>query len=225
MDQQVNEPFGDNIMNDSEAETILFQNINGIKDETNWTQIIHTMKDLNIDIVGFAEINKSMSEFSKQRWKGIIQKQFYLSRFTHSESSIKFDSEYKPGGTLTTVMGKWQARISEMGQDKCKLGRWSYVKLSSKKSNLIIITAYRPCKSNGPTTTWMQQWTLLRESGLIAPDPVKIFYQDLEKELQAWTKSGYEILLMLDANEHISAKPGGLTHIIAKFKLTDLILH
>jgi exonuclease III len=222
--QQTNKAFGDNILNDSEFETILFQNINGIKDETNWTQIIHTMKDLNIDIFGFAEINKSMDNFSKQKWTGIIQKQFYLSRTIHSESSVKFDSEYKPGGTITTVTGKWQARITEMGQDRWKLGRWSYIRISSKKSNLIIITAYRPCKTSGPMTAWMQQWTILRESGMAAPDPVKSFYQDLEQELQSWAQKEYEILLMLDANEHIGEKPGGISQIIAKFKLTDLVL-
>jgi hypothetical protein len=135
--QQVNESFGNNILSDYKFETILFQNINGIKDETNWKQIIHTMKELNIDRFGFAETNKSMNDYSKQRWTGIVQKQFYFSRSIHSES-IKFDMDYKPGGTLTTVTGKWQARISEMGQDRRRLSRWSYVKLSSKKSNLII---------------------------------------------------------------------------------------
>jgi hypothetical protein len=26
-----------------------------------------------------------------------------------SESDIKFENEYKPGGTLSTIVGKWQA--------------------------------------------------------------------------------------------------------------------
>jgi hypothetical protein len=38
VEQQVNDAFGDNILNDSDLETIYFQNINGIKDEKNWTQ-------------------------------------------------------------------------------------------------------------------------------------------------------------------------------------------
>jgi hypothetical protein len=165
-----------------------------------------------------------MDDFSKHRWTGTIRKQFYLSRTIHSESSVKFDTEYKPGGTMTTVTGKWQAQISEMGQDQRKLGRWSYVKISSKRENIIIITAYRPCKTNGPMTAWMQQWSILRESGVVTPDPVKVFYQDLEESLQTWTQSKYEILLMLDANEHIGEKPGGLSRLISKFQFTDLML-
>jgi hypothetical protein len=166
------------------------------------------MKDLKIDIFGFAEINKSMNNLSKQRWTNIIQKCFYLSRTTHSESSASFDSDYKPGGTLTTVTGKWQAQISEMGQDRHKLGRWSHVKISGKKASLIIITAYRPCKANGPMTAWMQQWSLLWESGTVSPNPIKQFNSNLEEELQDLTKEGHEILLMLDANEHIGERPG-----------------
>jgi hypothetical protein len=218
--------FGDTIQkNHSNVETILFQNINGIKDDSNWNQIIHTMKELDIDIFGFAETNKSMDNFSKQRWISTIQKQYYLSRSVTSESNIKTDNDYKPGGTITTVTGKWQARISEMGQDKKGLGRWSYIKISSRKANLIIITAYRPCKASGPMTSWMQQWSLLRESGIKSPDPIKWFYQDLSAELQAWTNKGYEILLMMDANEHIGEKPGGIGKIVSTFKLTDLILY
>jgi hypothetical protein len=71
----------------------------------------------------------------------------------------------------------------------------------------------------------MQQWSLLRESGIKSPDPIKWFYQDLSTELQAWTNKGYEILLMMDANEHIGEKPGGIGKIISTFKLTDLILY
>jgi hypothetical protein len=36
-----------------------------MKDENNWAQIIATMKENNVDIFGFAEINKSMDSFAK----------------------------------------------------------------------------------------------------------------------------------------------------------------
>jgi hypothetical protein len=40
----------------------------------------------------------------------------------HSESSTKVGSDYKPGGTMTTITGKWQAQVSEMGSNKKGLG-------------------------------------------------------------------------------------------------------
>jgi hypothetical protein len=104
---------------------------------------------------------------------------------------------------MTTITGKWQARVSEMGKDNKGLGRWSYVKVNSKRSSIVIITAYRPCKALGPQTSWMQQWSILRERGIRSPDPIKTFYDDLSTELLKWSSVGSEIILMLDANEPI----------------------
>jgi hypothetical protein len=62
---------------------------------------------------------------------------------------------------MTTITGKWQSRVTSQGQDPKGLGRWSYMRLASKKSAMIIATAYRPCVSQGPNTAWIQQWSLL----------------------------------------------------------------
>jgi hypothetical protein len=88
---------------------------------------------------------------------------------------------------------------------------------------MIIATAYRPCSSQGPSTAWMQQWVLLRQAGLKNLNLIQEFYNDLDTQLQEWRQSGYEILLMMDANENIGSKPGGLTSIMGKAGLVDLI--
>jgi hypothetical protein len=62
---------------------------------------------------------------------------------------------------MTAVIGKWQARVTEHGEDKHGLGQWSFIRLSSKKKNLIIMTAYRPTHSSGINTNWMQQYIIL----------------------------------------------------------------
>jgi hypothetical protein len=126
---------------------------------------------------------------------------------------------------MTTITGQWQARIAEKGQDPKGLGQWSYVRLASRKASLIIATAYRPCVSTGPSTAWMQQWLFLRDAGDRAPDPIKSFYKDLEETITEWKNKDYNILLMMDANELIGEKPGGITSIIGKTGLTDLTLH
>jgi hypothetical protein len=58
-----NEAIGNDITSETDYDTILFHNINGIKDESNWAQIITTMKENRINVFGFAEINKSMDNF------------------------------------------------------------------------------------------------------------------------------------------------------------------
>jgi hypothetical protein len=171
------------------------------------------------------EINRSLQNQLRQQWKNTTRKFFKLNRLIHTESKLKFNQNYKPGGTMQIITGKWQARITEQGCDNRGLGRWTFQRISSTKSNLVIVTAYRPCVTHGPTTAWMQQWSLLREEGRINPDPVKIFYQDLTAQLDQWTQKGYEIILMIDANETIGENPGGLNFLIRQARLTDLIHH
>jgi hypothetical protein len=74
--QTDNLPFGDDISEPHDGETIIFHNINGIKDMTNWFQILMTMTELNIDIFGFAEINQKMDNGEKYQWTDQIRKHF-----------------------------------------------------------------------------------------------------------------------------------------------------
>jgi hypothetical protein len=152
----------------------------------------------------------------------ITRKFFQHSKVTSSESDIPMDN-YKPGGTMTNITGKWQSRVSAKGSDESGLGRWSYFKISSNKHSIIIITAYRPCVSQGPSMAWMQQWALLRESGTPNPDPIKKFYSDLESFIQGWIDQKSEIILMMDANESIGEKPGGMSSVVGCLGLIDLI--
>lgn len=220
--QSDNLPFGDNIQSQSDTEGVLFHNINGIKDESNWTQINITMSEINITCFGLAEINTTLRRAAYTKWNDITRRTFRTSKCSFSESDIQSSGHYKPGGTITTVVGKWQARITERGKDPSGLGRWSFVKISSNKKNLIIITAYRPCKTVGPTTTWTQQWLLLRESQK-DPDPIKQFDKDLMETLGKWKAEHHEIILLINANEEIGAKPGSLNQTIASAGLIDLI--
>jgi hypothetical protein len=47
-------------------------------------------------------------------------------------------------------------------------------------------------------------------------------YQDLESTLLDWKNKNYEILMMIDANETVGEKPGGITMILGKVGLIDL---
>jgi hypothetical protein len=216
-----NDTFGDDIQSEQD-EIFYFHNINGIKSDDNWAQILHTLQEHNVTCFGLAETNVSFAHATAKDYLRKLRQMFKHSRHTTSERLLK-STQYKTGGTLTAVVGKWQARVTEQGDDKRGLGRWSFLRLSSKKQNLVIITAYRPIPANGLNTNWMQQWTLLREQGVKEPDPIKEFYKDLTEQLIKWQHQGYEIILMIDANEVIGSKPGGLTDIAIQLNMADLI--
>jgi hypothetical protein len=69
--QELNISFGHLIKTSTEYECFLFHNINGLKDEHNWTQINSVMKDLDITCMGFAEINNTMNGINYQKWNAI----------------------------------------------------------------------------------------------------------------------------------------------------------
>jgi hypothetical protein len=180
------------------------------------------MHELQVTGFGFTEINTTFRGASFQKWNSITRKTFQHSRMMISESDIIYEQPYKPGGTLTAVVGKWQSHISERGNDESGLGRWSYLRLSSNKRNLIVITAYKPIKTQGPYTTWTQQWILLREATK-NPDPIKAFCDDLNTVLQKWVEKEYDIILMIDANEEVGSQPGGLSSVISSAGLYYLL--
>jgi hypothetical protein len=104
-----NLPWGDHAERNTQYEGIIFHNINGLKDTDNWWQILTSMKELNVSCMGFAEINTSLKGYRIQKWNEVTRKIFQVSRMTHSESDIDMDTDYKPGGTITAVVDKWQA--------------------------------------------------------------------------------------------------------------------
>jgi hypothetical protein len=180
------------------------------------------MQELDATGFGFSEINTTFRGQHYQKWNNITRKIFRHSKLIPSESDIQYNQTYKPGGTLTAIVGKWQSRITEKGSDASGLGRWSYCILSSHKRNLAIITAYKPIKTQGPHTAWSQQWMLLRETHG-NPDPIKSFCKDLESELRKWSAKKYDILLLIDANEEVGTQPGGMSTVISAAGLSDLI--
>jgi hypothetical protein len=150
-----------------------------------------------------------------------MRKTFNHSKTVTSESDIRTENACKPGGTITTIVGKWQSRVSDRGSDETGLGRWSYIVVSSNRKKVVIITAYRPCKSTGPQTAWTQQWLLLQEKQQ-QPDPIKEFDRDLDAEIRKWLHNGHEIILMIDTNEEIGYKPGGINAVISKSGLYNI---
>jgi hypothetical protein len=127
--------FGHSIEQDSEFEGFLFHKINGLKDKHNWMQINITMKDLNVTCFGFSELNTMTRGTNFRRWNDITHKTFHHSKMITSESDFKTETKYKQGSTMTTIIGKWNARVIETGTDPTGLGRWSFMIISSNKKS------------------------------------------------------------------------------------------
>ena len=82
-------------------------------------------------------------------------------------------SQFLPGGTLTTVLGKCKSRVMTSGSDKTQ-GRWSWVRFQGKKlkggreRNIWIINIYRVCQKNVTDSSYklyMQPYNIQLKEG------------------------------------------------------------
>jgi hypothetical protein len=114
--QPENTPFGDNIEYKDDITCFLFHNINGVKDEANWAQITSTMHELQVTGFGFTKANTTYRGWYHKKWHSITRKIFKTSRTITSESDIIYNQPYKPGGTLTTVVGNGNQEYPNVAQ-------------------------------------------------------------------------------------------------------------
>jgi hypothetical protein len=68
---------------------------------------------------------------------GQICNDFYgSSLLSTSTSSLRSNGTYKPGGTCTGLTQQYCGRYQRSGSDPHGLGRWSYVQLYGKKTQV-----------------------------------------------------------------------------------------
>jgi hypothetical protein len=122
-------------------------------------------------------------------------------------TSTKFDTMYKPGGTMTSALGNTVSRVTETGS--ADLGRWTYIKLSGKEGKIItFITVYQVCKKSpvaadrDSCTAHSQQRAILIQQNKTDPSPIKHFRKDLESFLQTCHSRKELLVLFGDFNNN-----------------------
>lgn len=199
---------------------IFFQNIKGLSHSHNCDDhnyYLSHMRDLQVDIAGFAETNSAWQHlflqhaFSKQARKagdGMAKTSFGSP--TQEVNSIPPQETFQAGGTLTVCLGKRATAIhGDEISDDTALGRWSGFTLRGKHDNVvsIIITAYRTCAGTRQTaplgSTFVHQEVEFYQSrkGMTSINPRAQFLAEIRDLILRLRDNGHAILLMLvDAN-------------------------
>jgi exonuclease III len=104
------------------------------------------------------------------------------------------------GGVSIILADTLAHRSSKSNHDPTGLGRWTSILVKGKQHFATrIICAYRPCKSSGPETAYVQQalyFNRIQRKG----DPRKIFMEDLAAEILKWKQQGERIIVVGDFN-------------------------
>jgi hypothetical protein len=181
----------------------------------------------NVAIFGLTETN---IEWNKHRTKAImkatLRKHFKQAILATSTTTMKFEEDYKPGGTCTVVTNNWTGRSLQTIEDTSGQGRWSGTIIRGHWFNVAIITAYQVTQSSikqaGPTTAYAQQWAVSRHQGIDRPEPRKQFIEDIKRMLKKLKQDGNKIILMMDANEPMGKDKNGVSTITSECNLIDI---
>jgi hypothetical protein len=143
---------------------LVVQNPNGIKPQMLYSDLgfgLHVCESIGVGVISMSETNVNWNQsWQANATKGFFKKLWQHSTLQPSISEEKFHSAYKPGGTLTAVVGNWTSRVVERGVDPHGMERWSFITLrGSNDVKVIFITAYCVCddKQVGPKTACKQQ--------------------------------------------------------------------
>jgi hypothetical protein len=183
-----------------------------------------------VTILGMCETNRNWHD---TRAKNEVTRRFReFWKMTHiatSSSTEHTDRPYQPGGTMTIVGEPWACR-AKAAQKESDMGRWNEIAISGRKGkSVMVITAYRVCKNSvaiaGPTTSFAQQWHILRRLGDKTPDPRKRFIKDLEKRVSKALQDKQGVIVMLDANESLQHFNNDFTKWVRESGLVDIHVH
>ena len=233
LDPTINIPWGPDAHDflDHDDFRVVWQNHNGFKrvNDTlpSWAATMDFLRGLNTSLFGFTEPNLQWDKKLLANAKDTQRRFFDHGYLVTSESELKFPTSYKPGGTCIGVNGKWTTRMTGQGVDPSGQGRWSYIILSGRATDVMFISAYRVCQKAGakvgPLTSYAQQWTMSRVAGKATPDPRKDFIDDIIQFVnEQRTDRQLAVGILMDANELLGKDPEGIQRLTDTLRLTDI---
>ena len=211
---------------------ITFQNIGQqpkSKFEYKATTTARAFKASKASIALYAELSINESKLPPYEKFSNRMKQYNPKSLSYT-SSNQHQKEESPwnrvGGTAITIdEGFASHRTSQgTGRDKTGLGRWIWTRVRGcDQIHTRIISAYRPCKSSGINSTWIQHINYFRrEKDIEVKDPRDKFDDDLIKEIKQWLELGDNVILGIDMNEDI--RTGKLARRLKELGLREIIL-
>ena len=118
------------------------------------------------------------------------------------------------------AIGVHCGRVYKRGSDK--YGRFTWMALRGKdNTGIIVVTAYRPCRTLGENTSYIRQWQAFRNAGVSDPDPRQSVLDAISEVLIDWGNKGFQPLVMMDANATINER--AFEQFLSSHGLCDLI--
>jgi hypothetical protein len=155
-----------------------------------------------LDALCIVEQNQNLRRLPIQRQLKQVTQGWWQHRKVCQAYNRHFDTtkEQQIGGTSIIIIDSLAHRSTGITNDPTGLGRWTSILIKGKQGfSTRIICAYRPCKSSGPETAYVQHalyFHRIQRKG----DPRKLFMDDLADVICKWQQLGERIILVGDFN-------------------------
>jgi len=121
---------------------------------------------------------------------------------THNKRDT-FGNTFQPGSTAILTLNKFAHKTTKPGDDMTGLGRWCWTRLRGKENHfLCIVSAYRPCESDGHLTMYQQQIRWFSKQGKDICPRTQIL-TNLSAQVKQWTLEGDTVIILADINDDI----------------------
>ena len=141
------------------------------------------MKALSVNVMCLSETQTAWGERITRDMVGKeLNRSYQYATMTASTSKMWAASLVKPGGTMICADGTLSSKAAEKGQDPSGLGRWCYYTFIGENKTC----AYRCFHGQriehvGESTSFSQQYSLLRQKGTVKSDPQGQFIKEMRK--------------------------------------------
>jgi Exonuclease III len=198
--------FGDKLRKKRETSLrVLLCNPNGITGPGKFAKLSRIkLKSLayQLDALCIVEQSQNLKRLPTQWQLRNITQGWWQHRRVSQAYNHNFDSgkESQVGGVSIIINNSMAHRSTTIDNDPTGLGRWTSILIQGKNGfSTRLVCAYRPCKSTGPDTAYMQHalyFNHIHRKG----DPRKLFMDDLALAIEHWKSLGEQIILAGDFN-------------------------
>lgn len=188
-----------------------------------------TLRDNGVDYAGFAEPNLDTTKgWIRDKMHRAVSRVFQHCKLEYGSSPQTHQHEYKPGGTLTVVVGRLVGRVLDSSHDY--LGRWTRTVFAAKDGRCVTIyNTYQVCKGNpdtqGEKTIINQLYSVYCAEGRANNNPRINHFSDLSEAVKADVDAGHSLILGGDFNEDIANGTKGMSRLVQDCKLVDPIFY
>lgn len=155
-----------------------------------------------VDILCLTEQNQNLRRIPIQHQLNYLTQGWWEHRRVSQSYNKHYDSgkEQQIGGVSIIATNTIAHRSTSVNHDPTGLGRWTSMLIQGKRGfSTRIVCVYRPCKSSGPDTAYIQQ-VLYFNKIQCKGDPRQLLMDDLATSISEWKQKGEKNILVGDFN-------------------------